>query len=157
MGKVSDRNRPWALAGLVATILAVASAMVVGHRLNGEALGVLIGIVGGAGATVLASASRLLVVALGRRGRSAETPAGPVSLSQIPSLTDAETVLAEDEYRRGYRDGWIQAAGTMCDLMDNRQFTQQAAHAACWRHWETTLLPWMWSDGTRNNDKMRRL
>jgi hypothetical protein len=72
-------------------------------------------------------------------------PAGPVLLSQIPSLTDAEVVLAEGEYRRGYRDGWIQAAGAMGDLMGDRQLTWQAAYAVCWRHWETALLPWTWT------------
>ncbi len=155
MNKIGNHNRLWVFVGLVTAAFVITLAMVVGHRLNDEALGVLIGIVGGMGATVLASASYLLVAARGHRGpspqtlRTTETPAEPVSLSQIPSLTDAETVLAESEYRCGYRDGWIQAAGTMCDLMSNRQLTWQAAHAVCWRHWETTLLPWMWPNRTK--------
>ncbi len=70
-----------------------------------------------------------------------QTLTEPLALSQIPSLTDAEIVLAEGEYQRGYRDGWIQAVGTMGDLMSNRHLTWQAAHAICWHHWETTLLP----------------
>jgi hypothetical protein len=205
MDKMDNRHRLWVFVGLVTAAFAITLAMVVGHRLNDEALGVLIGIVGGVGATVLASASRLLVAAFARRGCPPQTlrAAGglalkvwfdddvsqpllklcdsktnidvvviwpeevepliatlaeamemlaetPVSLSQIPSLTDAETVLAEGEYRCGYRDGWIQAVGAMCDLMNNRQLTWQAAHAVCWRHWETTLLPWMWPNQTRN-------
>jgi hypothetical protein len=70
-----------------------------------------------------------------------QTLTEPPALSQIPSLTDAEIVLAEGEYQHGYRDGWIQAVGTRGDLMNNRQLTWQAAHAICWHHWETTLLP----------------
>lgn len=156
MDKMSNRHRLWAFVGLATVAFAIALAMVTVRRLDDEALGVLIGIVGGAGATVLVSASYLRVTAFGRQGhppqilRTTETPAEPVSLSQIPSLTDTETILAEGEYQRGYRDGWIQAAGAMCDLMSNRQLTWQAAHAICWRHWETTLLPWMWPNRTRN-------
>ena len=154
MDKMGNRNHLWVFVGLVTTAFAITLAMIVSHRLSDEAVGVLIGIVGGMGATVLASASYLLVTTFGRRGpppqtlRTTETPTEPVSLSQIPSLTDAETALAESEYQCGYRDGWIQAAGAMCDLMSNRQLTWQAAHAVCWHHWETTLLPWMWPNRT---------
>ncbi len=148
MGKMGSRNRLWIFVGMVTTVFAITLAMIVGRRLDDEAVGVLIGIVGGVGATVLASASYLLVASFGRRGPPPQPPTEPVSLSQIPSLTDAETALAESEYRCGYRDGWIQAVGTMYDLMSNRQLTWQAAHAVCWRHWETTLLPWMWPNRT---------
>ncbi|MCP4540398.1 MAG: hypothetical protein GY832_24940 [Chloroflexi bacterium] len=154
MDKMGNRNRLWIFVGMVTTVFAITLAMIVGRRLDDEAVGVLIGIVGGVGATVLASACYLLVASFGHRGpppqplRTTEPSAEPVSLSQIPSLTDAETALVESEYRCGYRDGWIQAVGAMCDLMSNRQLTWQAAHAACWRHWETTLLPWMWPNRT---------
>jgi hypothetical protein len=156
MDKMSNRHRLWVFVGLVAVACAITLAMVTVRRLDDEALGVLIGIVGGAGATVLVTTNCLRVAAFGHRGhppqplRTTETPAEPVSLSQIPSLTDAENVLAEGEYQRGYRDGWIQATEAMCNLMSNRQLTWQAAHAICWRHWETTLLPWMWPNRTRN-------
>ena len=215
MDKMGNRNRLWVFVGLVTVAFAITLAMIVSHRLSDEAFGVLIGIVGGMGATVLASASYLLVTAFGRRGYPpqslraaggltlkvwfdddvsqpllklydsktnvdvvvviwpeevealiaalteamemlAGTPAEPVSLPQIPSLTDAETALAESEYRCGYRDGWIQAVRAMYDLMSNRQLTWQAAYAVCWRHWETTLLPWMWPNRTRNTTTMKQ-
>jgi len=162
MDRMDNRNRLWVFVGLVTVAFAITLAMVIGRRLDDEAVGVLIGIVGGVGATVLASASCLLVTTFGRQRhpsqplRTTETPTEPVSLSQIPSLTDAETALAESEYRCGYRDGWIQAVGAMCDLMSNRQLTWQAAHAICWHHWKTTLLPWMWSDRTRNTTTMKQ-
>ena len=162
MDTMGNRNRLWIFVGLVTVALAITLAMVVSRRLSDEAFGVLIGIVGGMGVTVLASVSYLLIAARGHRGpppqtlRTTETPTEPVSLSQIPSFTDAETALAESEYRCGYRDGWIQAVGAMCNLMSNRQLTWQAAHAVCWRHWETTLLPWTWPDRTRNTTIMKQ-
>jgi hypothetical protein len=146
-------------AGLAAMAFAVTLAMVVGHRQRGQVLAVLVGMVGGMGATVLVS---LLVTAASRwydeRGdypSAAEVsgvvsedgdPTGPLPLSQIPLPTDAEAALAEDEYRRGYRDGWVQAAGAMSDLMANHRLTLQAAYGVCWRHWEITLLPWTLDD-----------
>jgi hypothetical protein len=161
MDKMGSYNRLWAFVGLATVAFAITLAMITGHRLDDEALGVLIGIAGGAGATILVTTNYLFTAAFDRRRhppqtlRTKGTPAGPVSLPQIPSLTDAEVVLAEGEYQRGYRDGWIQAAEAMGDLMSNRQLTWQAAHAICWRHWETTLLPWMWPNRTRNTTTMK--
>jgi hypothetical protein len=149
-------------AGLTAMTVAVVLAMVVGRRLHGQALAVLVGMVGGMGATVLVS---LLVIALSRRydergdyppvvevsGVLPEDgdPTRPLPLSQIPLPTDAEAVLAEDGYRRGYRDGWIQGIGTLSDLIADRQLPWEAAYDICWYHWQTTLLPWLVSDCSR--------
>jgi hypothetical protein len=153
--KNDDANRTlWDFVGLMAMVTAVVPALIIAYRLGGQALTVLVGIVGGMGVTVLAS---LLVVALGRRRRvrraavqvdyvGGSDPAGPVRLSQIPPLTGAESGLAEEAYRRGYRDGWIQAAGTMYDLMSGHQLPLQAAYDACWNHWVMTLLPWRLGD-----------
>jgi hypothetical protein len=149
--KNDDANRTlWVFVGLMAMVIAVVPALLVAYRLGGQALTVLVGIVGGMGVTVLVS---LLVAALGRRRRTRQAgvlvdyvggsdPAGPIRLSQIPPLTGAESGLAEEAYRRGYRDGWIQAAETMHDLMSDRQLPLQAAYDACWNHWAMTLLPW---------------
>jgi hypothetical protein len=149
-------------AGLAATVFAAVMVVIIGHRLHGQALAVLVGMVGGMGAAVLVS---LLVIALSRRydergdyppvvevsGVLPEdgNPTGPLPLSQIPLPTDAEAVLAEDGYRRGYRDGWIQGVGAMSDLMTDRQLPREAAYDICWHHWQTTLLPWLVSDCSR--------
>jgi hypothetical protein len=147
------------IVGLAAMTFTVTLAMVVGHRLRGQALAVLVGMVGGMGATVLTS---LLVTAVGRRyderddyqpvvevsGVLSEDgdPTGPLPLSQIPSPTGDQAALAEDGYRRGYRDGWIQGVGTLSDLMADRQLPWEAAYDICWHHWQTALLPWLVSD-----------
>jgi hypothetical protein len=149
-------------AGLAAMTVAVALAMVVGRRLHGQALAALVGMVGGIGATILTT---LLVTTVSRRydergdyppvvevsGVLPEDgdPTRPLPLSQIPLPTDAEAVLAEDGYRRGYRDGWIQGVGAMSDLMADRQLPWEAVYDICWHHWQTTLLPWLVRDCSR--------
>ncbi len=153
MNETSERNRMGTFVGLVVMAFAVTLAMVVGSRLSDKALAVLVGVVFGMGTTILVT---LFVVTVGRRrGEQQEYPpvvvvassrTGPARLSEIPSLTDAEIVVAENGYRRGYRDGWIQATGAMSDLMLEQQLTCQAAYGVCWHHWETTLLPWTWGD-----------
>ena len=150
MNETSERNRMRTFVGLVVMAFAVTLAMVVGSRLSDKALAVLVGVVFGMGTTILVT---LFVVTVGRRrGEQQEYPpvvvvassrTGPVRLSEIPSLTDAEIVVAENGYRRGYRDGWIQATGAMSDLMLNQQLTCQVAYGVCWHHWETTLLPFV--------------
>jgi hypothetical protein len=154
MAKMDERNggsgRLVVLTGSATLALAVTLALLAGRHLRGDALAVLLGMAGGMGVTVLVS---LLVAALSRRRRARRSgvlveyvrggnPAEPIRLSQIPPLTDAESGLAEEAYRRGYRDGWIQAAETMYDLMSDRQLPLQAAYDACWNHWMMTLLPW---------------
>jgi hypothetical protein len=160
-----SRSRLRVFAGLAAMAFVVTLAIVAGDRLSGEGLalycpvqdsGVLVGVVIGMGTTILVT---LFVVAAGRRrSRQRRYPpvvvvapggATPALLSEIPPLTDAEMAAAEEGYRRGYRDGWIQAVGAMWDLVANRRLTPQAAHDVCWRHWETTLLPWAWDDCSR--------
>ncbi len=148
MSRTSERNHPRTFAGLVTMAFVVTLAMVVGSRLSDEALAVLVGVTFGMGTTILVT---LFVVTISRRrGEQRKYPpvvvvaspmTGPVRLSEIPPLTDAEIFIAEEGYRRGYRDGWIQAAGTMSDLMLNQQLTCQAAYGVCWHQWETTLLP----------------
>jgi hypothetical protein len=155
-------NRSILFAGLAATVFAIAMAVIIGHCLHGQALAVLVGMVGGMGATVLTS---LLVTAVSRRydergdcSSVAEVsrvlsedgdPTGPQRLSQIPPPTDDQAALAEDGYRRGYRDGWIQGIGTLSDLMADRQLPWEAAYDICWHHWQNTLLPWLVSDCSR--------
>jgi hypothetical protein len=152
-------NRSILFAGLTATVFAIVMAVIISHRLRGQALAVLVGMVGGMGATVLTS---LLVTAVSRRcDERGDYPSavevsgllpedgdrtGPQRLSQIPPPTDDQAALAEDGYRRGYRDGWIQGVGAMSDLMADRQLPWEAAYDICWHHWQTTLLPWLVSD-----------
>ena len=153
MSETSERNHLCQFAGLVVIAFVVTLAMVIGNRLSDKALTVLVGVTFGMGTTILVT---LFVVAVGRRCSGqreyppvvvvASSMTVPVRLSEIPPLTDAEIVVAEEGYRRGYRDGWIQATGAMCDLMSDRQSTWQAAYSACQHYWETTLLPWMWDD-----------
>jgi hypothetical protein len=158
MVKMGERNdglgRLAVLTGSVALALAVTLALLAGRHLRGDALAVLLGMAGGMGVTLLVT---LLVVTLSRRRHTRQAGvlveyvrggglAGPIRLSQIPPLTDAESGMVEEAYRRGYRDGWIQAAETMYDLMSDRQLPLQAAHDTCWNHWMTTLLPWRLGD-----------
>jgi hypothetical protein len=146
-----------AFTGSLTPALAVTLALLAGQHLEGDALAALLGMMGGMGVAVLVS---LLVAAIGRRRRARRAgilveyvaggnPAGPIRLSQIPPLTDAESSLAEEAYRGGYRDGWIQAAETMYDLMSDRQLPLQAAYDACRNHWVMTLLPWRLGDCSR--------
>ena len=151
LGMNNHNDRLQVLATIVTVAFAVALALLLGYRLRGQAGAALIGMVGGMVATTLAS---LFVVTIRRRDEAVEKawggdPAGPVPLSQIPSLTDAESALAEAGYRRGYRDGWIQGAGAMNELMAGRRLAREAAYDVCWHHWETVLLPWTWRDFNR--------
>jgi len=76
-----------------------------------------------------------------------------------PKIMSAEELLArpslpreqvkEHEYRRGYRDGWIQAIYAMSDSMFQRHLSRQAAFDACYEHWERALRDWEKSDLTQ--------
>lgn len=48
----------------------------------------------------------------------------------------------EETYRRGYRDGWIQAINAMQELMFERGVSRGKAHKTCWDHWEEALFEW---------------
>ncbi len=52
----------------------------------------------------------------------------------------------EGEYRRGYRDGWIQAVLAMHELMFRKGLNRQAAYDACYDFWEAELLEWAAGD-----------
>ena len=52
----------------------------------------------------------------------------------------------EEDYRRGYRDGWIQAVLAMRDLMFQDRLSRQTAYDACYDFWEAQLLEWMRDD-----------
>lgn len=52
----------------------------------------------------------------------------------------------ESEYRRGYADGWIQAAGAMVDLMFKKRLKREVAYDQCFDHWQFTLIDWMRGD-----------
>jgi hypothetical protein len=47
--------------------------------------------------------------------------------------------LAEEEYRRGYGDGFIQAVDAFWDLME-RFHGRDKTYELLWRHWETGAL-----------------
>ncbi len=64
---------------------------------------------------------------------------GPTTFADIPGRPAGY----EAEYRRGYRDGWIQAVEAMHDLMFQAGMARQAAYERCWKHGERTL--WEWS------------
>lgn len=56
--------------------------------------------------------------------------------------------LAEEEYRRGYGDGFIQAVDAFWDLLE-RKHGRDRAYELLWRHWETGAL----GDWVRNVER----
>ena len=48
----------------------------------------------------------------------------------------------EREYRRGYRDGWVQAIDALHDLMFQEHASREEAYYLAWEHWEGALLEW---------------
>src|SRR5690348_5729773 len=56
--------------------------------------------------------------------------------------------LAEEEYRRGYGDGFIQAVDAFWDLLE-RKHGRDKAYEQLWRHWETGAL----GDWVRNVER----
>ncbi len=52
----------------------------------------------------------------------------------------------EQEYRRGYCDGWIRASDTLHDLMFDRKLDRQAAYNLCFDHYEGALSEWLHGD-----------
>ena len=55
----------------------------------------------------------------------------------------------EKNYRRGYRDGWVQAVLAMGDLMFQGKLTRQAALDTCYEFWNKQLFDWMRGDCSR--------
>ena len=47
----------------------------------------------------------------------------------------------ERAYRRGYRDGFIEAVNAYYDLMRTR-LSKNEAYSRCWDHWEKMLAEW---------------
>jgi hypothetical protein len=54
---------------------------------------------------------------------------------------DAEQ-LQEREYRRGYRDGWIEALNQLQELVKEDRVGFDQAHTRCYEHWEAALDAW---------------
>ena len=52
----------------------------------------------------------------------------------------------EEEYRRGYRDGWIQAVLSLSDLMFQDRLSRKVALDICYDLWQDELLSWMHGD-----------
>jgi len=52
----------------------------------------------------------------------------------------------EEEYRRGYRDGWIQAVLALSDLMFQDRLSRRIALDACYDLWQNELLDWARGD-----------
>ena len=61
---------------------------------------------------------------------------------------EPRTDYHEQEYRRGYRDGWVMAADAMHDLMFAERLPRQTAYERCWDH-GYTLTKWFGSDCTK--------
>ncbi len=100
MSETNKHDRLGIFVGLVVMVFAMMLAMIVGSHLSDKALAVLVGVTFGMGITILVT---LLVVAIGRRRdeRQGYPPVvvvanpltGPVRLSEIPPLTDAEIAV----------------------------------------------------------------
>lgn len=58
-------------------------------------------------------------------------------VKQLPERTELE----EQEYRRGFRDGWIQATNIMVGLMFLKD--RQKVYDIMFDHWSADLLRWM--------------
>ncbi len=71
-------------------------------------------------------------------------------LEQEFALTEKEL---EQNYRRGYADGWVEAANAISDLLANEVDGNKVAERIAERlynHWTQRLMPWVWeatSDG----------
>ena len=52
----------------------------------------------------------------------------------------------EEDYRRGYRDGWVQAVLAMSDLMFQDRLSRQTALNICYDLWQGELLDWVRGD-----------
>lgn len=65
------------------------------------------------------------------------------SWADIPQPTQEEENEREREYRRAYRDGWVQAIDAMHDLMFQDRLSRQAAYDRCWEHLNGPLLEWL--------------
>jgi hypothetical protein len=63
------------------------------------------------------------------------------SFKDLPERTELE----EREYRRGYLDGWIQAAGVVCGALFLKNRT--AIYDIMWKHWEGQLTQWLRQEG----------
>lgn len=52
----------------------------------------------------------------------------------------------ESNYRRGYRDGYIQAVTRFYELMFEHRLSRDNAYDALWTHWERALSAWEMAD-----------
>jgi len=59
--------------------------------------------------------------------------------------------VMESEYRRGYRDGFIEAVNAMADLFQ-RRLSKQATYDLLFDHWEGDLL--LWTHGACDEKKL---
>lgn len=58
------------------------------------------------------------------------------------------TVAEEQEYRRGYADGWIDAMNAFMDLMQTQQLSKEVAYEALYDHWQALDCEWREQGGT---------
>lgn len=80
-----------------------------------------------------------------------EETKGYMTVREILEWQDSRPVKEqlEENYRRAYRDGWVQAIGAMWDLMFERRLSRQAAFDACYDVWQNELLEWEHGDCSR--------
>lgn len=67
----------------------------------------------------------------------------PTNLAAFPAV-EPETPLAEAEYRRGYRDGWIEALNAL--EQRGPGVAWQRATDAAYAHWAGPLAAWQRGD-----------
>ncbi|MGI8854453.1 MAG: hypothetical protein ACR2JW_01755 [Thermomicrobiales bacterium] len=70
------------------------------------------------------------------------TPDSPLRTSPLNLFEQAESA-----YRRGYRDGWVQAMDAFHDLLP--RWGREGAYSACWNFWLRALCRWVKDDCTR--------
>lgn len=81
---------------------------------------------------------------------------GDEKLFPILSAEEAEALPPpdEEEYRRGYYDGFVEALNALDDLMSPGKLSADEAHRLLWKHWdEGALYHWRWNFDD-NGDQM---
>lgn len=85
-------------------------------------------------------------------GMQGETLTELMAADFTPKTPEELEEFRESEYRRGYRDGWVQAIDAMFDLIQDKDLPASSARKVyqayhrCWVHGERALWEWALGD-----------
>jgi len=81
-------------------------------------------------------------------------PLGVMTADQVLALPDLPPEeMREEEYRRGYVDGWAAATEEMWTQMFGKGLSRAEAYDACFDHWETELFDWREDGGSCDREE----